>query len=259
MLVLSSISFVFWTLVVISDTRTVFAASCRYEDKFYSTYTCNLTSGSFRNEEDNFLTNDVHVPRYTDNEVLQVSAVQSKFNFIPNCIFTKFSNLERLYLYEVQPITIDEKTFKNCLSLKSIHLDFNMIRKLPAKAFQECKNIETIRIVNNEISSIKKDTFKGLYKLTALRLTHNKIATISAESFEILPQLKTLRLSHNKIKAIHPSAFQFMIHLRNLYLNDNICIQENYNFNLADPKTITSVISPFLRKCITNYQLDNDL
>lgn len=256
---LLSIRLALWTLLVVSGTTTVFAASCRYEAKFYSTYTCNLTSVPFRNEEDNFLVNDIHVPRYTDNEVLQVSAVHSRFNFIPNSIFLKFSNLERLYLYDVKPITIDEKTFKNCLSLKSIHMDFNMITKLPAKAFQECKNIERIRIVNNEISSIKKDTFKGLYKLTALRLTHNKISTIIAESFEILPQLKVLRLSHNKIKSIHPLAFQFMVQLRNLYLNDNICIDENYRLDLADPKTITTVLKPFLRKCISNYQQDNDL
>ena len=42
--VLSSISFVLWTFLVVSGTSTVFAASCRYEEKFYSTYTCNLTS-----------------------------------------------------------------------------------------------------------------------------------------------------------------------------------------------------------------------
>ncbi|CAO1428163.1 unnamed protein product [Diamesa tonsa] len=259
MKVLSSISLVLWTLLVVSGTTTVSAASCRYEDKFYSTYTCNLTSLSFRNEEDNFLNNDVHVPRYTDNEVLQVSAIQSRFNFIPNCIFMKFNNLQRLYLYDVKPLQIDSKTFKNCLSLKSIHLDFNMITKLPAKAFEECKNLESIRIVNNEISNIEKDTFKGLYKLTALRLTHNKIVTISADSFELLPQLKVLRLSHNKIKAIHPTAFQSLIQLRNLYLNDNICIDENYMFDLADPNTLTSALLPFLTKCITNYELYNDL
>ncbi|CAO1428837.1 unnamed protein product [Diamesa serratosioi] len=252
-------SFVLWTLLVVCGTSNVFGASCLYEDKFYSTYTCNLTSVSFRNVEDNFLANDVHVPRYTDNDVLQVSAVHSRFDFIPNSIFFKFTNLERIYLYGVKPITIDNKTFKNCTSLKSIHMDFNMITKLPAKAFQACTNIERIRIVNNEISSIKKDTFKGLYKLIELRLTHNKITTIIAESFDVLPQLKILRLSHNKIKSIHPSAFQFMVLLRNLYLNDNICVNENFMFDLADPNTITSALSPFIRMCITNYEIENDL
>ncbi|CAO1428171.1 unnamed protein product [Diamesa tonsa] len=213
-------------------------------------YVYRLTDCSFVNEEDNFIGVTKHEKGKTDDDVAQVTAYCSTFNYIPSVLFEKFVNLSSLHLYCVKPITLMRESFKNCLNLKDLHLDQNKITKLPAEVFKECSNLESIRMVNNEISEIDDDAFVGLKKLTTLGLTSNKLTVLHLAPFQKIPQLKDFSFGYNQINAVHPKIFDVLSNLKKIHAVTN----ESVDMDVFSITNIAAEVTPKFKKCMENYE-----
>ncbi|XP_012859979.1 leucine-rich repeat and transmembrane domain-containing protein 1 [Echinops telfairi] len=82
---------------------------------------------------------------------------------------------------------------------RTLHLQDNRIRQLPAFAFRSVPRLLTLNLSNNSLSTLAPGAFHGLQHLHTLNLTQNSLYSLEKGLFHSLPRLRELDLSWNNI------------------------------------------------------------
>ena len=226
------------------------AARCQYKTAF-GFYFCDLSGSVFINSNDNAISVGRHQEGKDDESILHVEMFNSTVHYIPNVLFHKFKNMKSLYFHNARPITLDKKSFSNCINLTFLTLSENRIKRLPDGVFQECHNLQSIELIKNDINEVFQDTFKGLSSLIRLNLRGNSISVIYAGAFDSMPQLLILNLAKNQLQKIHSTSLNSLVHLRILDAKSNICIDGNF----VDINNVQVKVIPYFEKCFENFNL----
>ncbi|XP_051977541.1 extracellular matrix protein 2-like [Xyrauchen texanus] len=127
---------------------------------------------------------------------------------------------ENAKLTGIPPLSIPE--------LKSLGLQGNEIKTIPAGAFNGIPNLERIDFGKNQISSsgIDPQAFKGLKFLSRLYMDGNLLEQIPSE----LPStLQELKINENNLKEIEENSFEGLGSLVTLEMEGNLLSEGNVN------------------------------
>ena len=130
-------------------------------------------------------------------------------------LFLRFQFLRSL------PIALDERSFQNLLSLKELHLEYNLIKTINERAFYQIPSIMYLNLSYNLIQDLSRYGFYGLETLETIDLSFNDIRVVDDRVFDNLKWLVHLKLNDNNICKISGKAFKDASSLRSLNLNNN--------------------------------------
>ena len=116
---------------------------------------------------------------------------------------------------------ISPNDLQGLTELKTLHLNNNRLKSIPADLFEETPNLRILRLDHNEINELDSDVFTDVPELFILDLSHNNLSEISEELLQPLILLTVLNLSHNNLKDINPDCLDNLVSLAKLYLNHN--------------------------------------
>ncbi|XP_067422924.1 toll-like receptor 13 [Emydura macquarii macquarii] len=175
----------------------------------------------------------------------------NRLKVVPCVSFQPLNSLQSLSLAYNEFTSVPNAT-SNIMSLKSLDLSFNRIRKIVPSDFANLKNLEHLTLTGNRITKISSGLFPDLHnllelnlgrnhlleisqpfpdslgKLEKLELKENKMSSIKKEMFRNLTSLKLLNLVDNQIKTIKPGAFEGLSHLQTLLLGTNKIVKETF-------------------------------
>ncbi|XP_030229870.1 extracellular matrix protein 2 isoform X2 [Gadus morhua] len=120
--------------------------------------------------------------------------------------------------------------------LKSLSLEGNLIRNIPAEAFNGIPNLEWINLGKNLITSdgIAAAAFRGLQFLTRLYLDGNLLERVPSN----LPStLQELKINENKLSTIKEKSLRGLSSLIILELEDNLLSENNVDPSAFSPLT----------------------
>nr|XP_043879902.1 extracellular matrix protein 2 isoform X1 [Solea senegalensis] len=125
---------------------------------------------------------------------------------------------ENAKLVHFPPLSIPE--------LKSLSLEGNDIRSIPAAAFNGIPNLEWINLKKNKLTSagIDPKAFKGLKMLSRLYLDGNLLEAVPSD---LPPTLQELKINENRLRGIDENSFQDLSNLVILELEGNLLSEGN--------------------------------
>ncbi|XP_068565690.1 leucine-rich repeat-containing protein 19-like isoform X2 [Cebidichthys violaceus] len=81
--------------------------------------------------------------------------------------------------------------------LVELHLDGNLVTRIPAWYFSVVPHVRVLSLSGNKISSLDPESFSGLDVLTELDLSHNLLTSLHTQLFRRLTNLQVLKLQGN--------------------------------------------------------------
>lgn len=219
-----------------------FAGTCTFFQNSNG-YGCRLEDAEHTAPGNPFVIAGTHLPGFTDASVLFLYAVNSTLHFVPQQIFSRFPNLERFELFDVDLRTLDQ-LWQNCNNLRYVRLENNMITVIPSGLFWACTNIETLVLNNCGIQEVQPLAFGMLQNLRELSMQGNSISQLHLDTFTPTPSLVTVILSGAGIERIEPGTFRDLHHLTSLFLNNN-------QLTLIENATFTNI--PVLSRLFINH------
>lgn len=193
-------------------------------------YGCRLVDGVLTAPGGPFVIAGTHLPGFNDASVVFLYAVNSTLHFVPQQIFARFPNLERLELLDVDLRTLDQ-LWQNCNHLRYVRLENNTIAVIPSGLFWSCTSIETLVLNNCGIQEVQPLAFGMLANLRELSMQGNLISQLHIDTFTTTPSLVTLILTGAGIERIEPGTFRDLNNLTSIFLNNNqLALIENATF-----------------------------
>ncbi|CAH1799243.1 unnamed protein product [Owenia fusiformis] len=133
---------------------------------------------------------------------------------------SNLTNLKELLIMQSDVVSIAHDAFRDLAELTKLHLQSNLLTKIPNALFENT-SLREISLSYNSLGELRKGYFKGLHNLKILRLDNCGIKLIEEGTFSELPALQQLYLGTNRIGTIVRSTFDNLSNLRQLYLNEN--------------------------------------
>lgn len=162
-----------------------------------------------------------HFWKCYDTNVTFLAFYGSTVKRIPNVIFEKFYNVERLDVQISKLEVLDKEDLRGAYSLKELWAKSNILEKLHADSFHGAPNLELISMSSNIIHTVDENTFKKVRNLEKLFLAKNYITTLHRDLFASLSKLKWIKLHSNKIQELPPGLFRNNLLLEDVSLNNN--------------------------------------
>lgn len=152
--------------------------------------------------------------------------LHSSVNFsvhLPEKSFNDCLNLRSLNLPALGLEVLPEDAFRGLTNLRSLDLNQNRLTSIPFGIFTNCcKNMISLNLAKNHLTSTHSlKPVTGLLSLRQLNLYGNHISEIPARSFLGMDSLSDLNLEHNQLQRLESGAFEGLISLRKLYVDGN--------------------------------------
>lgn len=190
-----------------------------YNDNYYFGQTCILI--------DKIIDGDTNWDTIKDDPFVKTDQIKtvifenSKVIYIPPQLFTKFKNVERVYVNGTSLETLAADSFQNVRTTKEIYLNQNNLREIGKGVFSKATTCFKLDLSNNQIEIIDDEAFVGLSQLRQLYLNSNRITTISDVVFAPLISINILDLSNNNIESFKDNVFAYNRQLQNISLAVN--------------------------------------
>lgn len=241
-----------------------------FDDKTFG-YGCQLRDIVFETPGDiDFVVN--HNVK-SENDVVWVQVRDSVLRNLPENVFAKFVNLEKVFVLNCTGFaTLDtpyfnmkiklilfqntdieyvgDKVFANLTSVQTMSLSLNKIKSIHKDAFKDMVNVEQINMEQNQIASLDEDVFANNLLLKNVLLFDNQITKIPAKLFSRNINLETIQLQNNVINEVEENFYQNLIKLTKINLGTNICINDSIELSSYDQWN--SIQNKF-NVCFTNY------
>ncbi|KAL7011008.1 hypothetical protein ACKWTF_014045 [Chironomus riparius] len=211
-------------------------------------YGCDIQSLTLEDSQNSVKFSGIHNNNKTDDDVKIIKYQIYAENQLPqvdSSFCEKFSNIETIYISQLEILSIDEHSLQNCQKLSKLYfyenkiqavpanlliksskltvlnLDFNYLTELPDNFLKNQKRLEDLNLTNNQFSSFSSNFFDSLTNLHSLGLGSNKISAIDSKWFEKLENLVFLGLERNEITEIPNNIFSKTQYLVELNLSNN--------------------------------------
>lgn len=168
----------------------------------------NLSSGSFR--------------ALTNLQILYMNQIE--MNQIDPALFESLSNLKELYMYRNSITSIPEGIFDNLTNLTHLDISGNGLNEsgIPGNLFDNLSQLLNLYINSNPIQNLNPQWFQNLKKLTNLYLGYNQIRELPIGIFAPFENLSRIFLSYSNLKIISRSAFGNVSSLKYADFSGNI-------------------------------------
>ncbi|NXT72360.1 NEPN protein, partial [Chaetops frenatus] len=156
------------------------------------------------------------IPREIPFTTRRLYISHSKIKQLQFTDFRRMSVLEELVLSCSGTESIENNTFKDLSTLKSLELCKNHLKQIPTFL---PSGLEILKLADNSINALHASDFAGLMKLRVLDLRNNLIATLPPSAFSSLYSLQSLILDGNNMESV--SAPLRLPRLKYLSMADN--------------------------------------
>ena len=148
---------------------------CRYYLDYLNRYTCVLdgVEGVVSS------ISGTHYLTFTDANVERVYFANSQLSRIPNVLFTKFPNLNFLYVRNVGLGVINDHTFNQCGNLKYLDASYNDIIHIDETSLKNCTKLETIDLTGNPLDYVSTQLYVYDPSLKTVHLHRNADFTLN--------------------------------------------------------------------------------
>ncbi|NXX33057.1 NEPN protein, partial [Nicator chloris] len=139
------------------------------------------------------------IPREIPFTTRRLYISHSKIKQLQFTDFSRMSVLEELVLSCSGTESIENNTFKDLTTLKSLELCKNQLKLIPTFL---PSGLEILKLADNSINALHASDFAGLIKLRVLDLRNNMIATLPPSVFSSLYNLQSLILDGNNMQSV---------------------------------------------------------
>jgi hypothetical protein len=157
-----------------------------------------------------------------------------QIDFIPVEVFSKFLNINGLFLYASNlPATLKSELF--------------------TKDFEK---IEYLEIYSCKVQAIEESAFKYLVNLKWIRLRQNQIKSLPYQFFKASPNLIYIGINSNKINSINPALFKGLSNLKFIESEGNQCTNKNLGCETCSisQSDLDSEFSTCFSNCLRNQE-----
>ncbi|KAG2459982.1 LRIG3 protein, partial [Polypterus senegalus] len=116
---------------------------------------------------------------------------------------------------------VDGLTFQGLVALTSLKIQRNGISKLMDGAFWGLSNMEVLQLDYNNLTEVSKGWLYGLVMLEQLHLSQNAISRIRHDAWEFCQKLSELDLTSNQLARLDESSFVGLSLLGKLHIGNN--------------------------------------
>jgi Leucine-rich repeat (LRR) protein len=183
----------------------------------------------------------------------RLEIVNQNVQEIKSC-FCKAKSLRKFAFSHNDVSYLMEKLFSGASSLETLYLPNNGIVSIDETAFRDLTLLNKLTLKNNDIKFVNENTFEDLSNLELLDLQNNSLETINMNLLRNNLNLKEIFLQENQIKSIILTIFRPLKFLEKLFLSKNICINFDYQNNMA----LALEIEIMLRNCSIEYIIENE-
>lgn len=96
----------------------------------------------------------------TDDDVLYLDLMASKFDVLPTDLCKNFSKLNNIDMWHVGLKRLSEQSFASCQNVENLGIGSNKLSKLPARSFKNLRKFKILAIDGNPIEEIEKMPLK---------------------------------------------------------------------------------------------------
>ncbi|KAK3849454.1 hypothetical protein Pcinc_043795 [Petrolisthes cinctipes] len=131
-------------------------------------------------------------------------------------------NMMSLYLNSSRVEKIQNRTFHGLSSLKTLHLQDNLLTDLVGYEFEQLEHLRELYLHNNKLRNINNTTFVGLKRLQVLRLDGNALVDFPVWQLKVNKQLRDLALTTNPWSC----QCQYMVDFKNWLIRETDLVRE---------------------------------
>ncbi|KAI5099836.1 relaxin/insulin-like family peptide receptor 2a, partial [Silurus meridionalis] len=161
------------------------------------------------------------VPHLSSN-VTWLSLKSNDLRELPDDVFSKYIDLQRLFLQNNSIHTVSSRAFSGLFRLRKLFLSQNFITSLGPDVFSDLHKLQWLVLDQNPLRSISHDIFTGLKSLIFLSMVNTSLVELSELSLcKYMPLLSWLDFAENHINVLNSSTFLACSELTVLSLRDN--------------------------------------
>ncbi|XP_052610548.1 relaxin receptor 2 isoform X2 [Peromyscus californicus insignis] len=160
------------------------------------------------------------VPKVSSNVTL-LSLKKNKIHSLPVKVFSKFTELKKIYLQHNCITHISRKAFFGLYNLQILYLSHNCITALRPGIFKDLHQLTWLILDDNPITRVSPRSFTGLNSLFFLSMVSNQLEALPERLCAQMPLLNWMDLANNEIKYLTNSTFLTCDSLTVLFLPRN--------------------------------------
>nr|XP_034345342.1 relaxin receptor 2 isoform X3 [Arvicanthis niloticus] len=161
------------------------------------------------------------VPKVSSNVTL-LSLKKNKIHRLPVKVFSKYTELRKIYLQHNCITHISRRAFLGLHHLQILYLSHNCITSLRPGIFKDLHQLTWLILDDNPITRISQRSFMGLNSLFFLSMVSNRLEALPQRLCAQMPQLNWVDLANNRIKYVSNSTFLTCDSLTVLDLSSNM-------------------------------------
>ncbi|XP_028635609.1 relaxin receptor 2 isoform X3 [Grammomys surdaster] len=161
------------------------------------------------------------VPKVSSNVTL-LSLKKNKIHRLPVKVFSKYTELRKIYLQHNCITHISRRAFLGLHNLQILYLSHNCITSLRPGIFKDLHQLTWLILDDNPITRISQRSFMGLSSLFFLSMVSNRLEALPQRLCAQMPQLNWVDMANNRIKYITNSTFLMCDSLTVLDLSSNM-------------------------------------
>ncbi|XP_051973473.1 relaxin receptor 2-like [Xyrauchen texanus] len=165
---------------------------------------------------------NLHFVPLLSSNVTWLSLKNNKIRKLDDYIFSKYSQLQRLFLQNNVIQMVSTQAFSGLFRLGRLFLSKNDITDLGPGIFRDLHELQWLVLDHNPLQSISPDTFIGLKLLTFLSMVNTSLMWLPDSSLcQHMPLLSWLDFAENHVESLNYSTLMTCTELTVLSLHDN--------------------------------------
>ncbi|XP_030648106.1 relaxin receptor 2a [Chanos chanos] len=161
------------------------------------------------------------VPLLSPN-VTWLSLKSNKIRELPDDVFSRYSDLQRLFLQNNSIRSVSIRAFFGLYKLRKLFLSQNYITSLRPGVFSDLQKLRWLVLDHNPLTGISHDTFVGLQSLTFLSMVNTSLLQLPEACLcHHMPVLSWLDFAENHVAMLNYSMLITCTELTVLSLRDN--------------------------------------
>ncbi|XP_051972017.1 relaxin receptor 2a isoform X2 [Xyrauchen texanus] len=165
---------------------------------------------------------NLHFVPLLSSNVTWLSLKNNKIRKLDDYIFSKYTQLQRLFLQNNTIQTVSTRAFSGLFRLGRLFLSKNYITYLGPGVFRDLHELQWLVIDHNPLKNISRDTFIGLKSMTFLSMVNTSLMWLPDSSLcQHMPLLSWLDFAENHVELLNYSTLMTCAELTVLSLHDN--------------------------------------
>ncbi|XP_051539375.1 relaxin receptor 2-like isoform X3 [Myxocyprinus asiaticus] len=165
---------------------------------------------------------NLHFVPLLSSNVTWLSLKNNKIRKLDDYIFSKYTQLQRLFLQNNTIQTVSTRAFSGLFRLGRLFLSKNYITYLGPGVFRDLHELQWLVIDHNPLKNISRNTFIGLKSMTFLSMVNTSLMWLPDSSLcQHMPLLSWLDFAENHVELLNYSTLMTCAELTVLSLHDN--------------------------------------